>query len=198
MRPSILIPACIALIAIWSSVALVMRVTEPYIMTPEKFVMIVKEAPWKGGKKPTKEVRKAFLEKVAAALNKLDFEQQRRLREDGKNETEDFFLDLTDDERRWFINQTVEKQFIFVMKNFQSMPVDQRKKTLDQVRTDMRKNGRSVDALDGLVAENERAFEIIVERGLEEYYNKGSDKRKMQLAPLLSEMQRRTQGGRRR
>ena len=198
MRPSILIPSCIALIAIWSSVALVMHLTEPYIMTPEKVVTIVKEAPWKGGKKPTKEVRKAFLEKVAAALNKLDFEQQRRLREDGKNETEDFFLDLTDDERRWFIHQTVEKQFIFVMKNFQSMPVDQRKKTLDQVRADMRKNGRGVEALDGLIAENERAFEIIVERGLEEYYNKGSDKRKMQLAPLLSEMQRRTQGGRRR
>ena len=198
MRVAILVPALIALAVIWGGVAIVFRATDSYIMTPEKVVLLVKEAPWKDHRKASKDERKAFLEKITAAVNKLDFEQQRLLREDGRNEIEDFALDLTDEERRWFISQTVEKQFVFVMKRFQSMGLEERKRTLDQTRAEMRKNNRDVDALDGLVTENERAFETIIERGLEEYYNKGSDKRKMQMAPLLSELQRRMQGGRRR
>ena len=198
MRPSILIPLFIALAAIWGGVAVVMRATDPYIITPEKVVLLVKDPPWKKGKKPGKEERKAYLEKVAASWNKLDFEQQRQMRDDGKNETEDFFLDLTDEERRWFIAQTVEKQFLMVMKKFQAMSLPDRQKALAQSRTEMRKSERGAESEEGLLQENATAFEIMAEQGMENYYKQGNDKRKLQLAPLLSEMQRRLQGGRRK
>ena len=72
MRSSILIPAAIALAVIWGGVALVMQVTDPYIMTPEKVAAMVQEPPWKGGKKPGKDERKAYLEKVAASGSRSD------------------------------------------------------------------------------------------------------------------------------
>ena len=198
MRPSILIPTFVALAIIWSGVAVVMQVTDKYIVTPEKVMALVNDAPWKGGKKPRPDVRKAFLQKVADSVNKLDFEGQRRMREDGRNATEDFFFDLTEEERKWFVSQTVEKQFQQVMKTFKAMSLEERKKMLNISRADMRKNGRDVESLDGLIKENEKAFEIMTEQGIGDYYSQGSDKRKLQLAPLLSELQSRMLGGRRR
>lgn len=198
MRPAILIPAFAALALIWSAVAVVMQVTDPYIVTPEKIMALVKEAPWKNGKKPSPAERKAFLQKVADGFTKLDFEGQRRLREDGRDATEDFFLDLTEEERKWFFSQTIEKQFQQVMKTFKAMNVEERRKMLNASRTEMRKNGRDVESLDGLIKENEKAFEIITEEGIGDYYNQGDDKRKLRLAPLLSELQSRMLGGRRR
>ncbi|MDB6137935.1 MAG: hypothetical protein JWO94_1007 [Verrucomicrobiaceae bacterium] len=198
MRPAILIPAFAALLLIWSGVAIVMHVTDPYIITPEKVTELVKQAPWKGGKKPGPAERKAFLQQVADDVNKLDFEGQRRLREDGRDATEDFFLDLTEDERRWFVAQTVERQFQQVMKTFKAMSVEERKKMLNTSRAEMRKNGRDVDSLDGLVNENEKAFEIMTQDGIGDYYAKGDDKRKLRLAPLLGELQSRMLGGRRK
>ncbi len=200
MRPAILIPAFAALALIWGTVAVVMRVTDAYIVTPEKVVALVKLAPWKNkpARKPTPAERKAFLQQVADAVNKLDFEGQRQLREDGRDATEDFFLDLTEEERKWFFAQTIEKQFQQVMKTFKAMSLEERKKMLNISRMDMRKNGRDVDSLDGLIKENEKAFEIMAEQGIGDYYNQGDDKRKVRLAPLLGELQSRMLGGRRR
>jgi len=200
MRPAILIPTFVALALIWGGVAVVMHLTDAYIVTPEKIVALVKQAPWKNkpARKPTPAERKAFLQKVADGLNKLDFEGQRRLREEGRNETEDFFLDLTEEERKWFFGQTIEKQFQQVMKTFKAMSAEERKKMLNLSRADMRKNGRDVESLDGLINENEKAFEIMAEQGIGDYYNQGDDKRKLRLAPLLGELQSRMLGGRRR
>ncbi len=198
MRPSILIPTFVALAIIWSGVAVVMQVTDPYIVTPEKVLALVNNAPWKGGKKPRPDERKAFLQKVADCVNKLDFEGQRRMREEGRNATEDFAFDLTEEERKWFVSQTVEKQFQQVMKTFKAMSVEERKKMLNLSRADMRRNNRDVESLDGLIKEDEKAFEIMTEQGIGEYYQKGNDKRKVLLAPLLGELQARMLGGRRR
>jgi len=56
----------------------------------------------------------------------------------------------------------------------------------------------SLESLDGLINENEKAFEIMAEQGIGDYYNQGDDKRKLRLAPLLGELQSRMLGGRRR
>ena len=108
MRASILIPAAIALAVIWIAVGVVLHVTEPYVVTPEKILALVQQAPWKGGKKPGTAERKAFLEKVVEQITRLDLEQARRMRDDGQAATEDFFMDLTDGEQKWFVAQTVE------------------------------------------------------------------------------------------
>ena len=191
MRASILIPTIVALVLAWSGVAVVRHVTEPYIITPEKVIALLKAAPWKNGRKPAPAERKAFLESVVANVNKLTFDGQRHLRDEGRNETEDFVLDLTEAERKWFVAQTVERRFQAVMKSFKVMSLDERRKVINGAKNDMRKNDRGVESLDGLVKDDEKAFENIIAQGIGEYYEKGDDKRKLQLAPLLSEMQTR-------
>ena len=191
MRASILIPTLVALALSWSGVAVVRHVTEPHIITPEKIIALLKAAPWKNGRKPAPAERKAFLESVVANVNKLTFDGQRHLRDEGRNETEDFVLDLTEDERKWFVAQTVERRFQAVMKAFKVMSLDERRKVINGAKNDMHKNDRGVESLDGLVKDDEKAFENIIAQGIGEYYEKGDDKRKLQLAPLLSEMQTR-------
>ena len=198
MRPGIIIPSLIALVLIWSGVALVMHLTEEYIITPEKIMVLVKEAPWTKGRKPGTAERKAFLEKVVAGINKLDFAQKTRLREEGGNETEDFYIDLTDAERKWFIARTVEQVYQPVMKSFQAMSIEERRKLLNNSTAAMRKSGRDTEALDGLVKENDKVFQNIIEHGLGDYYKQGDEQRKRRLAPVLEELQSRMQGGRRR
>lgn len=189
MRASILIPAGVALAVIWITVGVVLHVTEPYVVTPEKILALVQQAPWKGGKKPGQAERKAFLEKVVDQINRLDLEQARRMRDDGQAATEDFFMDLTDAEQKWFVAQTVEKQFRFVMKSFDAMPLDERRKRINGVRNNMRKNGRSLEALDGLAEADPKVFENIAEQGMCGYYDRADDKRKRLLGPVLAELQ---------
>ena len=198
MRPGILIPAFIALALIWSGVAVVMHITDGYIVTPEKIIALVKEAPWKGGKKPGVAERKAFLEQVVANINRLDFAQKSRLRDEGRNETEDFVFDLTEAERKWFLAQTVEQQFQSAMRTFKALSIEERRRIMTVSQADMRRNGRGNEALDGLVKENDKVFETIIQNGVGEYYKEGDEKRKLLLAPLLEELQSRMQGGRRR
>ena len=111
MRPGILIPAAIALAVIWSGVALVMSMTEDSISSPEKVYDIVREAPWKNGKKPSPAERRTYLDRLARFYTMLDQDQRKTMRdEDSTGEMALFMLDLTPDERKHYLSVIVEAQ----------------------------------------------------------------------------------------
>ena len=197
MRPGILIPSFIALAIIWSGVAMVMHVTDPYVISLDKVMAMVDQAPWKGGHKPGAAERKAYIEGLAQAITRLDLAQKTRLMEEERNQIEDLVLDLTESERKWFLNQVMDLRFQPVMKAFKVMTVEDRRRLINTCKTAMHKNGHEAEALDTLTKEDDKAFEKIIERGIGDYYNEGDEKRKLALAPLLQELQVRMMGGRR-
>ena len=86
----------------------------------------------------------------------------------------------------------MENHFKSVMKAFNQMKPDERKRVVEQARTDMQRNQR--DDMEKLKAEDEKVFDSVVEKGLGAYYQDASADTKMDLAPLMEDMQQRIRG----
>ncbi len=199
MRLGIVIPTAIALAAIWGGVAIVMSMTDEYISSPEKVAQMVKNAPWHGGKKPSSAERKAYLDELARFYSMLDFDQRRRLREDDtKGDTMLFMAELTEEERKSYLSKILEAQFQPLLKAWPNINKEERRKMLGISRSEMRKQGRDNGSLDRLQEDDEQVFQKLIDDGITNYYQNGNDERKMNLAPLMEELQARMQGVRRR
>lgn len=198
-RPTILFPLLIALVCIWSVVGIVMRVTEDDVSSPEKVMGLINNPPWSHGKKPDNAERRAYLDRVVRFHNLLDLEQKQRLREEDGSGTMMFFLaDLHEDERKDFLKSILESQFQPLMKIWANLPKEERRKFVSNSKNDMRKNGRDTTSLDALTADDDKVFEKLIEGSISDYYASADAKKKMNLAPLMEELQRRVQGKTRR
>lgn len=192
MRPGILIPAAIALAVIWSGVALVMSMTEDSISSPEKVYDIVRGAPWKNGKKPSPAERRTYLDRLARFYTMLDQDQRKTMRdEDSTGEMALFMLDLTPDERKHYLSVIVEAQVQPLMKAWSLLSKDERQKLLGGTRSALRRNAGGATAMEQLTEADSKVFEKLVEGNIADYYQNGSDSQKLNLAPIMEELQNR-------
>lgn len=183
-----------SLVLIWTAVAAVMRATERHTSTPEKVHALMAAAPWLDGPPVGDESRRKHLDNVIANVNRLDFDQRRTMREEGREIGQRFFDSLTKEERARFLEETVEQHFKSVMKAFNQMPREERRKLVRQALNDMQREQPDGRNLERLKADDERVFEAVVEKGLAAYYEDASAETKMDLAPLMEQMQQRLRG----
>lgn len=188
-RPLLLALLCIS--GIWATVALVMKLTEGHTSSPEEVLASMNAAPWLANDNATETERREHLQKVIAEINMLDFEQRRRLREGDQTDTRAFFESLTQEEKSEFLKQTVEQHFKSVMKAFNQMKPNERRRFVERAQADMQKNEVEGQNIQRLKDEDEKVFETLVEKGLGAYYEEASAETKLDLAPLLEEMQQR-------
>ena len=80
------------------------------------------------------------------------------------------------------------------MKAFNKMPREERQKLVQQSMNDMKKSENDDRNMKKLKEEDEKVFETVVEKGLGSYYQDASAETKMDLAPLMEQMQQRLRG----
>jgi hypothetical protein len=198
MNNKILLVALGALVAIWGAVAGIMSLTEKHTTTPEKVLGAIGNVPWilDENAELSEAQRKEHLDKVITQVNLLDFDQRRRMREvDGNQENWRAFMEsLSDDEKGYFMKETVEQHFKSVMKAFNQMSKEERQRVVDQARKDMQRNQVEGQNMERLQERDEKVFQQVVEKGLGAYYEDASAETKMDLAPLMEEMQQRING----
>jgi hypothetical protein len=198
MQLRILIPTFLALAVIWAGVTAVLAWTDDYVSTPEKVMELMDAAPWrKDGSKVDSGTRRQHLERVANSAAKLSFYQRVKLREDHQEDLALFYLDLTDAERQWMAEKTVEPFFKVVLKAFNAMSVEERRKIITSTRAQMRKDGRDIGALERITQADPKFWDRMAEEGIGSTYEKASAEEKLILGPLMEELQRRVQGLRR-
>lgn len=190
---NILFAVC-ALALIWTGVAAVMHVTEKHTSTPEKVVGLMAQAPWLDGKDVSAGERGKYLENIIANVNRLDFDQRRSMREDGRDASQQFFDSLSKDERARFLKETVENHFKSMMQAFNKMTQEERQKIVKNAMNDMKRNDREGRNMDKLRQDDEQLYETVVDKGLGAYYEGASAETKMDLAPLMEQMQQRMRG----
>jgi hypothetical protein len=199
MRPAIVIPALVALALIWAGVAVVMTWTEEYVSSPEKVGLMISQRPWKGGKQIPSSDRKLFLDRLTKYYNLLDPKQKQQLREQDTDGVGLVFLsELTEPERKDYLRVMIEAQMQPLMKAWQRMSKDDRRRYLTSSRSEMRKSGRDTGSLDALAEDDAKVFDKLIDGDLKAYYDGSDDMKKLNLLPLMEEMQARVQGGRRR
>jgi hypothetical protein len=196
-RQRIWITAAILLAAIWVAVAVIMHQTDDLVAWPGKVLTLVEEAPWFTDEKLSAEKRRQHLALVIMNYQRLDIGQRRSLREDGHDALDKFFASLTEDEQKEYVNRTIEPLFDIIDKGLKAMPVEDRKRLVGRMRGES-KNLRGNDKDGDRLAEQDREFmdQLMAEDPIL-FLREASVKQKIELAPMLEDMQSRVQGLRR-
>ena len=174
------------LVAIWGAAAVVIWVSRSASPTPGKLKAYVEAHPLAGADGAGRE---RILEKTAALLNGLSFEQRRELRETGA--VRGFFESLTPPERARFLDLTLPEGFRQMMSALNKMAPEKRQKLVQRVLDDMKKNAPQSA---GRISEDE--VKKIVGQGVSSFYENANADVKLDFAPVLEELQRNLQSPR--
>ncbi|MEN3942466.1 hypothetical protein WJU23_14300 [Prosthecobacter sp. SYSU 5D2] len=198
MKPRrIWLTAAVLLALIWSAVAVIMHQTDHLVSWPEKVIVLVEQAPWLKGPEGSPESRRLYLNQVITNLNRLDTQQRRRLREDAQESIDRFFASLIEEEQKEYVNRTVEPYFESISKGLKLIPEEERKRLVGRIRNDL-KNLRGTSAEGDRLSDQDREFmEFMIAEDPILFLREAPTKVKMELAPVLEEMQSRVQGMRR-
>jgi DNA-directed RNA polymerase specialized sigma24 family protein len=154
-------------------------------VTPEALMAYVESHPIEG-KSPGE--RGKTVESVAKKLNHLTYEERREVRLSRRLDR--FFKTLNPDEQSRFLDLTLPEGFRQMMEALNKMEPEKRKafveRTLEQLRKD--------EGMDPEEArerfEKDGNIQKIIDQGLKSFYSDASAETKMDLAPVIEQMQR--------
>lgn len=131
--------------------------------------------------------RTKIITRVVDMLNGLSLEDRQTLRSDGV--TRDFFMNLTPAEQAGFLDATLPAGFKQIMEAFNKMEPEKRKEFVNRALAEAkRRQGEAPPA--GL---NDQLVQKMVNQGLNTFYAEASANAKLDLAPLIEQMQRNLQ-----
>ncbi|MGL4400083.1 MAG: hypothetical protein ACRCXD_09470 [Luteolibacter sp.] len=194
----VIIKAALVLLAVWGCVWAVRAYAGSKKITAERVNRAVAEAnfaDWSADASlhsPAEASRRQEeLRKIATLVNRLDFQEREKNRENRSGET--FFRKLSPDEKNLFIELTVVESMTRFMESLDAMKPEQRKKFVEQGLKEL-EEGRTQ-------AEMERADQLgsdlldqITQQGMKAYFEKSSSDTKLDLAPLMEAMNETMQG----
>ena len=131
--------------------------------------------------------RAEMIEEVAEQMNALGYEERREFRMSRK--LDGFFKELTPEEQGRFLDLTLPTGFKQMMESLNKMDPAQRKRFVERSLKDMQREGenppdRELDA-------NARK---IIDQGFKSFYSEASAEVKMDVAPLIEQLQKNLQG----
>lgn len=194
----------LGLAAAWSVVAAVMWLTEDQVSSPDKVLGLMQNAPWHANPNLNDALRLAHLERVIANQNRLDFDQRRRLREDGEETLKSFFDSLSEAEQHRYADGTVEPHLRKVLRILDSMKPEDRRAIAARLRRETggrfssaAREERPANAESDRPPVEEGEFDDMLGFGLEMRYRDSPPARKLEMAQMLENMQAFLQGFRR-
>jgi len=131
--------------------------------------------------------REKMIDQVAAQINALDFEQREKLRKARVDRS--FYKQLTEEERRRFLDLTLPEGFRQLMLSLNKMTPEKRQKIVDRALSDIRDGDPDVvDPVDRADAEK------FVAQGMEAFYSEASAEVKLDFAPVIERLQQASKG----
>ena len=133
--------------------------------------------------------REKVLVKVAAQLNQLEYEQRREVRMSRKLNS--FFRGLSAAEQARFLDLTLPTGFKQMMDALNKMTPEKRKEFVDKALADMKKHEGEA------IPEDKRRLDAngqkIIDQGFRSFYSEASPETKMDVAPLIEQLQKNLQ-----
>jgi hypothetical protein len=183
-----------ALLAVWLAGWGGFRLAGMSKMTAEKFAALTARIDLA---KLSGVERERALKRLAEQLNRLPPEERRKTRMDRSPDR--LFTQMTEEEKGQFIEATMPTGFKQMLNSFEQMPLDRRQRALtNAVRRlrEQRENDLQPDASgrqDPPVSEDLQKRILTI--GLKTFYKESSAQTKVEVAPLLEEIQRAMEGG---
>lgn len=140
--------------------------------------------------------RARHLEALADRLNRLPFEERQKLREE--RALRGIFEQMNPDEQGRFLDRTLPTGFREVMEAFNKMTSEERRRYVERALRDMRARAGEIDQARMEERLDDAQVRKIIDQGLQSFYRDSTAETKMDLAPLIEEMQAQMQGFRHR
>jgi hypothetical protein len=135
--------------------------------------------------------RDGKLREIATMVNRLDFQEREKNRENHSGEA--FFRKLNRDEKSLFIDLTVMESMNRFMEALDAMPPEQRRKFVEQGLKEVRE-GRTEQEMARTEELGADLLEKISQEGMRAYFEKSSADTKLDLAPLMEAVNETMQG----
>lgn len=135
--------------------------------------------------------RKEKIRRVADMVNRLDFAEREKNRQNRSGE--DFFRKLSPSEKNLFIDLTIMESMGRFMEALDQMPEEQRKKFVEQGMKEIQE-GRTEEEMARAQEMDDNLLTKISEEGMRAYFDKASADTKLDLAPLMEAMNEVMQG----
>ena len=129
--------------------------------------------------------RGKMIEKLADQMNALSYEERREVRM-GKR-LDGFFRSLSPEEQNVFLDRTLPTGFKQMMESLNKMEPAQRKRFVERTLRDMRER----EGEDPKVDQNARKM---IDQGFKSFYSDATTEVKMDVAPLIEQLQKNLQG----
>lgn len=185
-RHMLLVKGIAALLTLWGIAYAIVGWAGSVRPTPEKVVAYIDANPIEGTDDPEK--RKEVIATLATMLNELEPSEVRLLEENRENDPRrNFFQQLNPEEQFYFLEKRVGRAFQQMMLSFNEMDREERKKIVERSLKRMQEQNGGPGRLEEADPE---VAEKITGAGLKAYYEDASAETKIDLAPLLEEMQR--------
>lgn len=133
--------------------------------------------------------REKIIGNVESMLNRVTFEERQKIQRAGA--TRDFFKGLTPAEQEGFLDATLPAGFKQLMESFNKMAPDKRKNIVERALADMKKH----EGEEPPPGRDDQLAQHMVDQGLRSFYKDASSDTKLDLAPLIEQMQKNLQGG---
>ena len=137
------------------------------------------------------ERREKDLREIAAMVNRLDFNEREKNRQNRSGET--FFRKLSTPEKSLFIDLTVMESMNRFMESLDAMPAGQRKKFVEQGLKEVQE-GRTAEEMARTKELGSDLLDKISREGMRAYFEKSSVDTKLDLAPLMEAVNETMQG----
>ncbi|MFK5922151.1 MAG: hypothetical protein QM496_08215 [Verrucomicrobiota bacterium] len=187
-----LLKVAVVLTLIWAVVWGVMSVSGVFRETPEKVIAYMEANPL--SEVEDENQRREIISGLADRLNRLDHIQINEFQSDpDKDRRRDFFKEMSAEEQHLFMERRIGKAFNQMMNAFNEMERSERKRLVERTLKRMRDDDDERLGLQRLEESDPAATEKIVNEGLRAYYQNASAETKLDLAPLMEQMQRNLQ-----
>ena len=133
--------------------------------------------------------RALTLQRAADQLNELTLDERQQLQRSGT--TRRFFETLTPAEQERFLDATLPADFKQLMEAFNKMEPTKRKELVNHALEDMKKHEGEAPPVEA----DEHLRDKVIDQGLKSFYKDANSDVKLDLAPLIEQMQRNLQGG---
>ena len=169
-------------------------------VTPERIAAYLRSLDWKS---LSADQRTAAIRKLADWLNKLSPEDRRRARMDPR--FRDLFQDFSMRDKEAFLELTIPTGLNQMLTAFEQMPEDRRRRAIgESIRRlrEAREQGEGMEGpggsgrAGGLPDVSPELQEKVVKLGLKSFYENSSADLRVEVSPLLEEIQRSMENGR--
>lgn len=188
LRTLFLLRGLALLLVVWGIVFGITKLAKGARPTPAKILAY-------GEKNPLSEItdeakRREVIGTVAEMLNQLEPEELRELEEGGESSTRRaFFESMTPEEQAFFLEKRLGRAFQQIMQSFNAMDREERRRIV-QKALDERKNDPDRARRRNLEEADPEIVEKITTAGFQSYYQDASAETKLDLAPLMEDIQR--------